>query len=69
MTVPELLELVVKEEFNDVSVQIRLQRIENGFLVRAGKTPVFYPEIKDAADAIRTALLNTKWPGADNVNQ
>jgi hypothetical protein len=58
----ELPELIVREETNDVSVQIRVQRIENGFLVRAGKTPVFYVDIETAAEAIKSALIKTNWP-------
>lgn len=58
----EVPELVIKEELNDVSAQLRVQKIENGFLVRAGKTPVFYKSIAEAAEAVKLALLNASWP-------
>lgn len=58
----EIPDLIVRDEPNDVSIQIRIQKIENGFLVRAGGLPVFYANIETTADAISKALLKTKWP-------
>lgn len=57
----EIPELVVREDPNDVSAQIRVQRIENGFLVRAGKTPIFYSSIEEAADAVKASLIRGFW--------
>lgn len=55
-------ELVVREDANDVSVQIRVQKVANGFLVRAGKVPIYYATIEAAADAARAGLIEVVWP-------
>ncbi len=55
-------EIVVREDNNDISVQIRIQRVANGFLVRTGRAPVFYPPIDEAAAAISTGLVQIVWP-------
>lgn len=46
----------------DRSVQVRVQRIGNGFVVRTGCDQVFYPDIEAAADAIREGLIAVCWP-------
>lgn len=51
------LEFVVRDEPNDVSVQIRIQKIGNGYVVKTGKSPVFYPTIEEAAQAIKDGLV------------
>ena len=51
------LEFVVRDEPNDVSVQIRIQKIGNGYVVKTGKSPVFYPTIEEAAQAIKEGLV------------
>ena len=55
-------ELVVREDANDVSVQIRVQKVANGFLVRTGKVPIYYATIEAAADAARAGLIEVVWP-------
>jgi len=51
------LEFVVRNEPNDVSVQIRIQKIDNGYVVKTGMSPVYYPTIEEAAQAIKDGLV------------
>ena len=58
----QLPEIVVREDNNDISIQIRVQRVANGFLVRTGKAPVFYFTIDETAAAISSGLVQIVWP-------
>jgi len=58
----EFPEIVVREDNNDISVQIRIQRVANGFLVRTGRAPIYYPNIEEAAAAISGSLIQIVWP-------
>ena len=58
----QLPEIVVREDNNDISIQIRVQRVANGFLVRTGKAPVFYSTIDETATAISSGLVQIVWP-------
>jgi hypothetical protein len=53
---PEL-EFVVRNDPNDVSIQIRIQKIGNGYVVKTGKSPVFYSTIEEAAICIKDGLI------------
>jgi len=55
------LQLIVRNEPNDVSVQLRVQQIGNGFVVKTGKSQVYYATIVEAADAIRQVLISANW--------
>ena len=55
--------LCVKVEKNDCSVQLRIQAIDNGFLVRTGHKPVFFDNIDDVIDAIGEALKTAATEG------
>lgn len=63
--VPKFL---VREEQADISTQVRVQRINNGFVVRTGSDPIFYPDIESAADAIKEGLIAARWPNAKEKN-
>lgn len=52
----------VKKERNDVSTQVRVQQLENGFVVRTGGKPIHYPTIEEAAEAVKAGLITAKWP-------
>jgi hypothetical protein len=54
---PEL-EFVVREEPNDTSIQIRVQKIGNGYVVKTGNLPVYFPTIQEAAQAIKDGLIS-----------
>lgn len=62
----EIPKFVVRDDQNDVNTQVRIQRITNGFVVRTGEDPVFYPTIAQAAEAIKLGLLQVKWPVVRN---
>ena len=51
----------VKSERNDVSTQIRVQQLENGFVVRTGNKPIHYPTIEEAANAVKDGLIAATW--------
>jgi hypothetical protein len=55
-------QFVVRDEQNDYSTQVRVQRISNGFVVRTGSEPVFYATIEQAAEAVRLGLIAARWP-------
>lgn len=45
---------------NEKFIQIRVQRIENGYLLRTGSEPIHYPTIESLADAVRNKILETE---------
>lgn len=57
----EPLTFVVNVDSNHESTHLRIQKIGNGFLVRTGKAPIFYENIRSVADAISDGLIATKW--------
>ena len=57
----ELPKFNVREERNDRYVQIRLQEVQNGFIVRSGDVPIYYPSINEAAEAICEGLKQSEW--------
>ena len=52
------IEFVVREEPNDTSIQIRVQKIGNGYVVKTGNLPVYIPTIEEAAQAIKDGLIS-----------
>lgn len=52
------IEFVVREEPNDTSIQIRVQKIGNGYVVKTGNLPVYFPTIEEAAQAIKDGLIS-----------
>jgi len=57
----EQLTFVVNVDSNHESTHLRVQKIGNGFVVRTGRTPIFYGDIQSAADAIRDGLITIEW--------
>jgi hypothetical protein len=57
----QIPDFIVRNEVNDTSTQLRIQKIGNGFVVKAGIEPIFYPTIEDAADAIYHGVLAIEW--------
>jgi hypothetical protein len=55
----------VKSERNDISTQVRVQQLENGFVVRTGNKPIHYPTIEEAANAVKDGLIAAKWPSGE----
>ena len=53
----ELPKFTVREERNDRYVQVRLQEVQNGFIVRSGDVPIYYPSINEAAEAGRLSRI------------
>jgi hypothetical protein len=53
---------VVRDDANDISTQVRVQLITNGFIVRTGTDPIHYPDIESAAEAVKQGLLAASWP-------
>jgi hypothetical protein len=56
--------ITVNKDKNDVSVQIRILRIKNGYLVRGGHgsgEPVHYPTVEEAAEAVKQGLIKAFW--------
>jgi hypothetical protein len=62
VAVNQIPEIVVRKDNNDISVQIRVQQVANGFLVRTGKAPVFYSTIDETAAAISSGIVQIVWP-------
>ena len=58
----------VKIERNDTTTQVRVQELENGFVVKTGNKPIHYKTIEDAAEAVKQGLIEAAWPSrkADN---
>jgi hypothetical protein len=54
--------LAVREDGQDISVQIRVQQVANGFLVRTGNIPIYYSSIEKAAAAVSDSLIQVTWP-------
>ena len=62
----EQLTFVVNVDTNHESTHLRIQKIGNGFVVRAGRTPIFYENIQSAANAIKDGLIALVWRQSDN---
>lgn len=62
------LEFVVRNEPNDVSVQIRIQKIGNGYVVKTGISPVFFHTIEEAAQAIKDGLVYSFNQDPDDID-
>jgi len=56
------IKCIVREDANEISTQVRVQQICNGFVVRTGLDPTFYPDIGKAADAIKAGIEGAPWP-------
>ena len=52
----------VQEDRNYVTTLVRIQQIQNGFVVRGGSQPIHYPDIASAAEAVKRGLIDAKWP-------
>ena len=52
------IEFVVREEPNDTSIQVRVQKIGNGYVVKTGNLPIYFPTIEEAAQAIKDGLIS-----------
>lgn len=50
-------EFVVRNEGNDISIQLRVACIGNGYLVKTGKAPVYYATKEEMAEAVYLGLL------------
>ena len=50
---------VIKEERCDVSTQVRIQQISNGYVVKTGGLPIHYSTIEEAAEALKRGLMKT----------
>jgi exosome complex RNA-binding protein Csl4 len=48
---------VVNGERNDVSTQVRVQRIVNGYVVKTGDKPIHYLTIEESAEAVKRGLM------------
>jgi hypothetical protein len=48
---------VVKGERNDVTTQVRVQQIANGYVVKAGDKPIHYSTIEESAEAVKRGLI------------
>lgn len=59
------LVLSVQTTPNDVSAQLRIQRIRNGWLLKTGDTPVYYENVQELAAAVSAAIINTPWPNVE----
>lgn len=57
--------LSVQTTPNDVSAQLRIQRIRNGWLLKTGDTPVYYADVRELADAVSAAIISTPWPNVE----
>ena len=57
----EQLTFVVNVDSNNESTHLRIQKIGNGFVVRTGRTPVFYGDMQSAANAIKEGLTALVW--------
>ena len=57
----QIPDFIVRNEVNDTSTQLRIQKIGNGFIVKAGIEPIFFPTIEDAADALYHGILAIEW--------
>jgi len=52
--------ITVNKDKNDVSVQVRVLKIKNGYLVRGGHgsgEPVHYSTVEEAADATKQGII------------
>lgn len=52
----------IKLERNDTSTQVRVQELENGFVVKTGSKPIHYQTIEEAAEAVKLGLIAAAWP-------
>ena len=58
----------IKSERNDTSTQVRVQELENGFVVKTGDKPIHYPNIEEAAEAVKQGLIAAEWPSKAKTN-
>ena len=42
----------------DTGCQIRINQMHNGYSLKTGGEPIFYPTIEDCADAVRDGLIH-----------
>lgn len=52
----------IVSEKNDVTTLIRVQQIQNGFVVRGGGSPIHYSTMEQTAEAIKDGLVALNWP-------
>ena len=62
MTKDTVPKFEIKTERNDTSTQVRVQELENGFVVKTGNKPIHYETIEDAAEAVKVGLIAADWP-------
>ena len=62
MIVPEF---VVRRDNNDISIQLRVSCIGNGYLVKTGGSPIYYATKEDMAKAVYLGLLKLN----EGINQ
>jgi hypothetical protein len=55
---PIVPEFVVRRDGTDISVQLRVSCIGNGYLVKTGGAPIYYATKEDMAKAVCLGLLN-----------
>ena len=52
------LEFLVRSDPNDTSIQVKVQKIANGYVVKTGRLPVYYSTIEEAAQSISDGLVS-----------
>ncbi len=58
----EVPNLQVRKDTNDISTQIRIQKIANGFVVRGhAGTPIHYESQEKLAEAVKVGILRLQW--------
>lgn len=60
---PIVPEFVIRKDGNDISVQLRVSCIGNGYLVKTGGAPLYYAAKEEMAKAVYLGLLQL------NVNE
>jgi hypothetical protein len=51
----------VTSEGNDTTTTVRINKIENGFILRTGGRPIHYPDITKLAKAVSEGILAINW--------
>ena len=66
-----LPKFTVTSEGNDTTTNVRITKIENGFILRTGGKPIHYPDITKLAKAVSDGILAINWeePKNDRTNR
>lgn len=63
-----MIVLKIQNDDGQQTAHLRLQQIENGYLIRSGKDVQHCKSLEEAADQARTMILKANWRKSHNTS-